>query len=335
MLIMFSLPILLILLSIFLSVRLNKLLQRKFIDMRKVYERLNSEHENLLQENYRLKKGNSDLERSVEETTALYDITEDIFKSLDEEKIFALFKERINRYIKVETCEFLKENSDLSLYKNHAVLPLMIKKKTIGYLVAVGVEDKDLDKFQILAQQFLIGIKRAHLYQRVQELTITDSLTQVFNRRYFFERFNEEMARSRKFNLKLSFLMIDIDHFKEYNDQYGHLVGDGILKEITKTIKENMRQIDFIGRYGGEELSIILSETDKEQARYAAERIRQSIESKRISVYDEDLKVTISIGISSFPDDANEDSALIERADEALYQAKQTGRNRTCAYEAP
>jgi diguanylate cyclase (GGDEF)-like protein len=210
------------------------------------------------------------------------------------------------------------------------ILPLNIDKIKIGYLAARNVKEEDKDKFNILAQQFLVGMKRSLLYKRVQELAITDSLTQLFSRRYFLERFEEELKRSKKFKLMLSFLMIDIDRFKEFNDRYGHLVGDAILREVSRTIKENTRQVDFMGRYGGEELSIVLTDTDKKQAYFAAERIRAAVESELMHVYDEDLKATISIGISSFPDDALEVKTLIEKADKALYLAKQQGRNRIC-----
>jgi diguanylate cyclase (GGDEF)-like protein len=323
----------LILLTIFLYIRFKKILNKSLTEKRNNYEYLKLEYERLNQENIRLKNDNSNLERSVEETIALYDITKDICKSLDEDKVFKIFCERINRYIEIEDCRFLKEGADLLQYENYTVLPLVINKATTGYLVASGIGGKDKEKFHILTQQFLIGIRRAILYQKVQELTITDSLTQVFNRRYFLERFNEEFDRSRKFKYNLSFLIVDIDHFKNINDNYGHLVGDAILREITKTIKENIRQIDFMGRYGGEELSIILIETDKGPARLAAERIRQSIESRRFAVYDENLKVTISIGISTFPEDANDTAQLIDKADKALYKAKLEGRNRVCVYD--
>ena len=108
------------------------------------------------------------------------------------------------------------------------------------------------------------------------------------------------IKRCEKLKYNFAFLMVDIDHFKDYNDRYGHLVGDAILKEVARTIKENIRQIDLVGRYGGEEFSVILTETDKAGARFAAERIRQAIAQKEIKVYDETLKVTISIGISIF-----------------------------------
>ena len=214
--------------------------------------------------------------------------------------------------------------------RTYTILPLDIGKSPIGYLLASGIKQGDMDKFHILSQQFLLGLKRALLYQRVQELAITDSLTGASSRRYCLERLNEEMERSKKFKYAFSFLMVDIDHFKDYNDRYGHLVGDAILKDVSQTIKENIRQIDLMGRYGGEEFSVILTETDKKQAKFAAERIRKSIEDKSIRVYDENLKVTVSVGVSTFPGDAKDTQALIEKSDSALYKAKQTGRNKVC-----
>jgi len=325
---------LLILLALFLYIRLKNILDKEFLKIQNNYILLKKEYEGTIQEDTKLKADNAVLERSTEENIALYDITKDICKTLDEDKILAIFREHLSKYIKTGDCKFLKSDADISLYDNSNVLPLAINKQSLGYLIVDDIKGEDRDRFHILANQFLSGLKRALLYKRVQELTIIDSLTQVFNRRYFLERFYEELKRSKKFKLHFCFLMVDIDHFKNYNDNYGHLVGDAILRELTKTIKETIRQVDFIGRYGGEELSIILTETDKEQAHFAAERIRQAIESKQIKVYDEDLKVTVSIGVSTFPDDGNDTRRLIERSDEALYTAKQAGRNRTYIWTA-
>ena len=206
-------------------------------------------------------------------------------------------------------------------------------RRLIGYLAVEEIKAEDKDKFFILAQQFIIGIRRALLYQKVQELTITDSLTQVYNRRYFLERFHEELERSQKNNLNLSFLMLDVDNFKKYNDRYGHLVGDAILRQVAKTIRDTVRQIDFIGRYGGEEISIVLTETGRQQAGFVAERIRRAIEDSRFLVYDENLSVQISIGVSIFPENSLKALQLIEKADQALYQAKETGKNKVCFYK--
>jgi diguanylate cyclase (GGDEF)-like protein len=200
--------------------------------------------------------------------------------------------------------------------------------------VAAKIKPEDSEKFQILSQQFLLGIKRAILYQKVQALSITDGLTGVFSRRYCLERFREEVERSKKFKHNFSFLMIDVDYFKNYNDKYGHLVGDAILREVAATIKENIRQIDLLGRYGGEEFILVLTETGSEQSKFVAERIRKAVEEKQIKVYDENLGITISIGVATFPKDAEVPQAIIEKADQALYCAKEAGRNRVCLYPA-
>ena len=170
------------------------------------------------------------------------------------------------------------------------------------------------------------------LYHQVQELAITDKLTGVSSRKYCLERLDEELQRSKKLKNSFSVLMVDVDHFKEINDHYGHLVGDVILKDIARVIKDNTRQIDLMGRYGGEEFLIILTETAVDQARFAAERIRTAVENKSVTAYDEHLSVTISIGISSFPMHAIDVASLIDISDKALYKAKESGRNRVVVY---
>jgi len=325
--------IILVLFTLFLFFWLKRRLYENLLNLHD-YDLIKSEYDKLVAENRRLKEINSGLQNTLDSTIALYDITQQICKSLDADKVFNYFKEEINKYIRVSDCKFLRGEADLSPYKDLARFPLKLGDRLIGYLVVDGLKEEDKEKFYILSQQFLLGIKRAILYQDVQELAIIDSLTKVFNRRYYLERFKEELQRSRKFKYKFSCLMIDIDYFKDYNDRYGHIVGDAILRELAKTIQQNIRQVDLMGRYGGEEFSLILSQTDKETVRFAAERIRRAIEDKRIRAYDEELKITVSIGISTFPFDGKDIKTLIDKADAALYRAKETGRNRVCIYEA-
>ena len=323
--------IILLLLTILLSIRVKKILSGRLSREREAYLALENESKLCARESEGLKIGNQELEKVSEETIALYDITQDIYKTLDVEKMLEIFRGRLANYLKFDQCIFTSLESDLSQYPDAMVLPLSIHKTNAGYLVAAGVAQKDKDKFNILAHQLIIGIKKAILYKRVQEMAITDSLTQAFSRRHFLDRFNEEMERSKKFKLRFSFLMVDVDHFKEINDNYGHLVGDAVLREIARSMKENIRQIDFIGRWGGEEFALIFVETEKSQACLAAERIRQTIESKQISVYDEALKTTISMGVATFPEDAHEAVSLVEKADKSLYLAKEKGRNMICS----
>ena len=323
--------ILLLILTISLAILLYDVLSGRL-------KRRHAERADLLNELNNLKENkqamgleNARLSKIFAETLALYELTMDICKSLDEEKVFAIFLDNLRKHISIRDCQYIKDSAGLIKYKDYTVFPLNAAENQIaGYLAVDGISDSDKEKFGILAQQLLIGLRRALLYQKVQGLAITDSLTQVYCRRYFLERFSEELKRSRKNKLHLCFLMVDLDNFKQFNDRYGHLVGDAILRQVAKTIVDMVRQIDFIGRYGGEELAIVLSETDKEQANFAAERIRQAIETAVIKAYDEELKVTVSIGVSTFPDSTDHMRDLIEMADQALYLAKETGKNKVC-----
>jgi len=329
---MLKLFILFFLIAIF-YLRLKRILNNNFLKIQGVYNAIMAEHAKLSQRHAKLKEENSSLERIADQTIELYDISKEICKYLDEEKIFTTFREQLTRYINVSECRFLKGDANLSDFVQHTIFPLKIKKDqpATGYLVASGIKEEEMEKFNILANQFILGVKRAILYKRVQEMAITDSLTGVLSRRYFLERFAEELERSRKFKYCFSFLMLDIDYFKDYNDRFGHLVGDTILKEVTKTIKDNIRQIDLLGRFGGEEFCVVLTETDKEEALFVAERIRAALENKNIKAYDEDIRVTISIGMAVFPGDAQVFEQIIEKADQLLYKAKQLGRNKTCS----
>lgn len=304
-----------------------------FAKIKSNYLDTRNSYESLFREQARIKNKILEIEKRTNQTIALYDITKEICRYLDIDKIFAIFKDQLQKYIKIKDCKFIREDKELAAYRDYEIMPLEVQEKTVGYLLADGIEEEDKDRFYILAQQFILGIKRAHLYQRVQELAINDSLTGIFTRGYYLARLREEIERSRKFKLNFSLALVDIDNFKYYNDCYGHLVGDLVLKETVRLIKENTRQIDLMGKYGGDEISLVLIETDKQAATQAAERIRHTIEEKRIKAYDEDLQITVSIGIAGFPDDAKQPEQLIAKADQALYEAKQSGRNKVSIYK--
>jgi diguanylate cyclase (GGDEF)-like protein len=213
-------------------------------------------------------------------------------------------------------------------------VPLKIKDKSFGVLNVSNktdnkpYTDNDFKLFQALASQIAINIENTKLY----ELSITDGITKLFIHRHFQVRLEEEIIRARRYNSPVSLIMIDIDHFKKFNDTYGHQTGDLVLIKVAETIKSTVRtNVDIAARYGGEEFAIILPETGKEEAALLAERLRKNIESKKLftNKYGE-LKVTVSLGISGFPNDANNKSELISKADAALYKAKETGRNKLC-----
>ncbi len=217
------------------------------------------------------------------------------------------------------------------------LFPLNVERQLIAALVIEGGNLNDFQKFEILASQLALQVKKVQLYETVKEISIIDGLTNVFVRRHFFERFREELNRAARYQFPLTVLMVDVDHFKSYNDKFGHLVGDKTLQEVALIIRENVRRVDVIGRYGGEEFVIVAPEITRSQGIEMAERIRSAIARKKFQLYDEEAQVTVSIGMSSFPENVPQHSPsdfsefltiLIEKADEAMYRAKQEGRNR-------
>lgn len=324
--------VILTLLCFFVS---RRIIRRLFFKAENLCEVKENEYRNISNQIESLKSERSGLEITVQETIELFNLTKDICKSLDEGTVFSLFREQIGKYINIDGCSFIKGKAAIKQHSQDIkIMPLEIEKNEVGYLVAKGVKKDDSEKFQILSEQFMLGMKRALLYQRVQEMSITDSYTGIFSRRYFMERLKEEIERAKKHKYAFSFLMVDIDNFKPNNDRYGHLVGDLIIKKVVETIRENTRQIDTLGRYGGDEFSIILSETHQQEAELVAERIRKAIEVNSIHAYDETIKITVSIGISVFPQDADEPELLVEQSDSALYRAKKAGKNKVCLYQS-
>ncbi|MBU4312009.1 MAG: sensor domain-containing diguanylate cyclase [Candidatus Omnitrophica bacterium] len=229
-----------------------------------------------------------------------------------------------------EGSDFLRRLSVVRDFETLVSIPLFVEERVVGILYVENLPRPHFENFIILAGQFAIQFQKVVLYKKVQESSITDSLTGVSTRRYFLERFSEEIRRSMRHKTNMSFLMLDLDHFKETNDKFGHLVGDVVLKEVAAMLKANLREIDIIGRYGGEEFIVALSGTGRDGAFQVAGRIREGVEDAIFKAYDEVVSSTVSIGVAVFPDDGADLESLIESADKALYKAKETGRNRIC-----
>ncbi len=222
------------------------------------------------------------------------------------------------------------------------VFPLTTDGGLTACLAVEGAHADDLAKFEVLAAYMTLQVKKIRLYETVRELSIQDGLTGVFVRRHFMERFEEELKRSIKFNLPLAVLMLDIDHFKRYNDAHGHLAGDATLRQVASLLRESVRKVDIVARYGGEEFVIVTPETKGDVAAEVAERIRSNIARHNFKVFNVETRVTVSIGIAAFPEDVREwpskikesdlSTHLIVEADKSLYRAKEEGRNRVVLF---
>lgn len=218
------------------------------------------------------------------------------------------------------------------LTNTHSLLcvPLIAKGEAIGVINITNKKhgklfnQKDLEFMTSLANQAAIAIDNAKLY----ELATKDGLTKLYISRHFYILLENEIRRCARYKRDMSLLMLDIDDFKHVNDTYGHLIGDQILRELSRTITETVRKIDIPARYGGEEFVVILPETSKEDAVIIAERLRKNI-SKIVVQANETTTIspTTSIGVSQFPNDGIDPKTLIKSADIALYHSKNHGKN--------
>ncbi len=208
-------------------------------------------------------------------------------------------------------------------------LPLVFEDNLLGimWIWGKGVKRTDLPILSIFAKQVGVSLERARLFQEVQSLALTDPLTSLQNRRSLFELGRVEFSRALRMDRPFCCMMLDVDHFKLINDDYGHPTGDQVLQELATRCKNSVREGDLIGRYGGEELMVLLPETDRETALQVAERLRLSIEETSIKVLNGEVHVTVSVGVAAKDEYTTDLETLIARADQAMYIAKHKGRN--------
>jgi diguanylate cyclase (GGDEF)-like protein len=208
-------------------------------------------------------------------------------------------------------------------------LPLTFEENLLGVLWIWGknLTKADLPIMSIFAKQIGVSLERARLFQEVQSLALTDPLTGLQNRRSLFELGRVEFARAKRMKRPFCCMMLDLDHFKHINDQYGHMIGDQVLQEFAKRCACSVREVDLVGRYGGEELIILLPETDRKTSIQVAERLCRTIADSPIQVFDKKISVTASIGVASQDENTTDLETLIARADQAMYIAKHKGRN--------
>ncbi|HDI46007.1 MAG TPA: GGDEF domain-containing protein, partial [Candidatus Omnitrophica bacterium] len=279
-----------------------------------------------------LEDGKADLV-FIQPQTNIVDFKKDINSPfIDGEKIL---KEEEAGFYDGETLEplFLKLGYKTQKYRTY-VIPLISEGRVSSFVMFEDLREEKTDFAHTLAGFLSLTLRKIKLYQQIQELAITDELTQVFVRRHFLRVFHNEFARVKKKKGQACFLMLDLDRFKNCNDTFGHLVGDVILRDIAGIIKQNVREVDIVGRYGGEEFCVFLPDASPENGIYVAERIRRAVEKNVFHAYDEMVRMTVSIGVSAFPYDGDEPTDLIEKADLALYYAKRKGRNRVVSYSS-
>lgn len=216
---------------------------------------------------------------------------------------------------------------------NLLCIPLKVDDRVLGVISldnkAEGFDAPDLEIIQHLINQVAVAIQNAELYER----SITDGLTSLFIRRYFEDVLEHEIKRSQRLKTSTALLMFDIDHFKRFNDTYGHQVGDWVIQKVAHVAKNSIRDgIDMAARYGGEEFAIVMPETDLDGAYQVGERIRQAIEDSFVYHEGHKLKITVSLGCAVYPAQAGSKEELIQYADTALYASKHKGRNCTSRY---
>jgi diguanylate cyclase (GGDEF)-like protein len=178
------------------------------------------------------------------------------------------------------------------------------------------------------ANQAALAIQNARLFSEVSRMAITDELTGLFNRRHLFQLAEKEFDRAKRYERTLSLIMLDIDNFKEFNDTYGHLAGDQVMRALGICCRKSLRRSDIVGRYGGEEFMFVLPETTLDQAKTYADRLRQRIADLQIPTPKGDLSITVSLGFASLDSASHQElENLISAADAAMYAAKAAGRN--------
>jgi len=211
-------------------------------------------------------------------------------------------------------------------------VPVLNQQGVAGVIDVEAVEprltQRDVELLNTLAGYAAVALEKAQLYEQTQALATTDGLTGLLNYRAFWQALERELARSMRYGLPLSLIMIEIDKFKRYNDTYGHLRGDEVIRLVARALRQGHRaQIDVVARYGGDEFMILLPHTQKTAAAEVAERVRRAVETTPLISEASVASVTLSLGVASYPEDGKSTDALIEAADRSMYRAKTRGGN--------
>lgn len=231
---------------------------------------------------------------------------------------------------------FFDKHTEKVLY-----VPLVIQNKIIGLMIVDNmlsqqdIEETEFALLKAFAGQISLVVDNIQLFERIEELSMNDELTRLPLRRYFNERFQEEIYRANRFNQPMALVWGDIDYFKQINDNYGHQIGDRVLREISRVVMANLRKIDFPCRWGGDEIVIMLPQASAGEALKFIQRLNEEIKAIKIEIPFSKYKrmsVSVSFGIAAFPDDASSGDELLRKADDALYWVKSRGKGNVALY---
>ena len=214
------------------------------------------------------------------------------------------------------------------------VVPLRGEERDAGLLCLLDVPDPEaaLPQLAIVAAHAGVALRNAERYRRARDRAFVDDATDVYNARYLLEALDREVRRSERYGSELSILFIDLDRFKLVNDNHGHLVGTGVLRQLSRLLVESVRQVDTVARYGGDEFTILLADTGERGGRVIAERIRKWVADYAFEADSgRTLRLTCSVGLATYPAHGRTREALLDAADKAMYRAKSQGRNRVCS----
>lgn len=220
-------------------------------------------------------------------------------------------------------------------FKTKYILPIIFNGKLLGGICFYNKDNCDYSEFKFyktMIDEITLLLRMRYLYSESEYLSVTDGLTGLYNRRHFESNIEREFLRVRRYHAELSLAMIDIDHFKQINDNYGHQFGDFVLREISDIIVASFRKTDMIYRYGGEEIAVFLTETSLDNATIPLERLREKISQHEFIYNNQTIHVTVSLGVSNYNNEMKSQHDLVKCADNALYKAKQDGRNKLVAF---
>ncbi len=318
----------------------------------------------IVQSRHEKEQLNDQLQRRLGELQAVSQITEIIHSSLDFDRVGPLVLEVLTKVINVPACclfvidkrkaETLFSASvglgsepppapsvagigeTLEIADSHFTCMSVVDHHQMmvvfcaDALVTESMSDEDQLVMQAIASELVVAVENSQLYKLTKRLAITDELTSLFNYRYLQQRLDEEIERAKRYHKDLSLLMLDVDGFKNFNDLHGHIAGDVALSDLGGVLRRCVREVDVVCRYGGEEFSVALPETDAAGAFVVAEKIREAIATFLFADADGERHdhLTVSVGLATFPSHADDKEALLRKADDALYQAKNGGKDR-------